>query len=342
MVHHPTGAGLGLPRASVKATAVACANIAFVKYWGHADSAQRWPANPSISLNLDCLSTTTTVALDEGLDQDTLTINDKSTGPAATKRVSRHLDRLRALAGSRGCMRVVSRNSFPTGAGMASSASAFAALTVAAAAALDLLLDERKLSSIARLGSGSACRSIPSGFVEWTVETGGGDSYAHSIASPEHWGLCDCIAVVSAEHKHVGSIEGHESAPTSLLHQARVEQAPARVKICRQAILDRDLETLGREMEEDAVAMHAVAMTARPPVYYWTPDTLRIMRAVVEWRAQGLPVYYTIDAGPNVHCLCEQDHRGTVEHHLRSLPGVAQVLVACPGREAHLVPDHLD
>ena len=331
----------------MKATAVACANIAFVKYWGHADrgsadSAKHLPANPSISLNLDCLSTTTTVTQVEGSDQDTLTINGIAAGTAARERASRHLDRLRALAGTKGCMRVVSHNNFPTGAGMASSASAFAALTVAAAATLGLSLDERALSSIARLGSGSACRSIPTGFVEWTVEAGEQDSYAHSIAPPEHWGLCDCIAVVSAEHKHVGSIQGHEAAPSSFLHQARVEQAPARVETCRQAILDRDLEALGREMEEDAVAMHAVAMTARPPVYYWTPDTLRIMRAVVEWRAQGLPVYYTIDAGPNVHCLCEQGHRETVEHRLRSLPGVTQVLVACPGREAHLVPDHLD
>jgi len=324
----------------MKATAVACANIAFVKYWGYAEAAKRLPANPSISLNLDCLSTTTTVALDEGLDQDTLIINGTTARPAAKERVSRHLDRLRALAGTSRRMHVVSRNNFPTGAGMASSASAFAALTVAAAATLDLSLDERTLSSIARLGSGSACRSIPTGFVEWTVEAGGGDSYAHSIAPPDHWALCDCIAVVSAEHKQVGSIQGHEAAPTSLLHQARVEQAPARVEICRQTILDRDLATLGREMEEDAIAMHAVAMTARPPVYYWTPDTLRVMRAVVEWRAEGLPVYYTIDAGPNVHCLCEQGHRKTVEQRLRALSGVAQVLVAYPGREAHLVPDH--
>jgi diphosphomevalonate decarboxylase len=326
----------------MKATAVACANIAFVKYWGHADSTQRLPANPSISLNLDCLNTTTTVALDKEAVQDTLIINGTPAGPAARERASRHLDRLRALAGTLSCMRVVSRNNFPTGAGMASSASAFAALTVAAAAALDLALDERTLSSIARLGSGSACRSIPTGFVEWTLEAGEQDSYAHSIAPRDHWRLCDCIAVVNTEHKHVGSIQGHEAAPSSLLHQARVEQAPARVETCRQAILDRDLEALGREMEEDAVAMHAVAMTARPPVYYWTPDTLRIIRAVVEWRAQGLPVYYTIDAGPNVHCMCEQGHRETVEQRLRSLPGVTQVLVACPGREAHLVPDHLD
>ncbi|MFL7809498.1 MAG: diphosphomevalonate decarboxylase, partial [Anaerolineae bacterium] len=169
----------------MKATAIACANIAFVKYWGHADSARRLPANPSISLNLDCLSTTTTVTRDRGAGQDTLIINGTSAGPAARVRVSRHLDRLRALADTRECMRVVSHNNFPTGAGMASSASAFAALTVAAAAALDLSLDERTLQSIARLGSGSACRSIPTGFVEWTVEASGQDSYAHSIAPPD-------------------------------------------------------------------------------------------------------------------------------------------------------------
>jgi diphosphomevalonate decarboxylase len=323
-----------------KATAVAYANIAFVKYWGHDDAERHIPANPSISVNLDYLRTETTVVLDD-LPQDELTINGKRADTAATRRVSTHLDRIRALSQRSSCARIVSRNSFPTGAGMASSASAFAALTLAAATALGLSLSERELSSLARLGSGSASRSIPSGFVEWSVEADGKTSFARSIAPPEHWSLCDCIAIVSAEHKRVGSTRGHDIAPSSSLHEARITQASARVDTCRRAILDRDLDTLGREMEEDAIVMHAVAMTSRPPVYYWTPDTLRVIRAVVEWRARGLPVYYTIDAGPNVHCMCDEQHRETLKQRLAALPGVTETLVACPGRGAHLVTSHL-
>ncbi len=324
-----------------KATAVACANIAFIKYWGHVDVERRIPANPSISMNLDCLSTTTTVAFEEDLTEDELTINATPADRGATRRVSEHLDRIRALCQVRCCARAASHNNFPTGAGMASSASAFAALTLAAAAALGLSLDEQTLSSLARLGSGSASRSIPAGFVEWMVGPAGETSHVRSVAPPEYWELCDCIAVVSAAHKRVGSVEGHSGAPSSPLYRARVDRAPALVDASRQAILARDLEALGEVMETDAIMMHAVAMTSRPPIYYWTPDTLRIVRAVVTWRAEGLPVYYTIDAGPNVHCMCEHTHRDELVHRLGALVGVEQVLTACPGRETYLVPDHL-
>jgi diphosphomevalonate decarboxylase len=319
----------------MKATAVAHPNIAFVKYWGHADAALHLPANPSISVTLDCLHTRTTVEFGEGRSADEVMIDGTAASPAARTRVSDHLDRVRALAGSALRASVHSESNFPAGAGLASSASAFAALTLASAAALGLELSTNQLATLARLGSGSACRSVPAGFVEWTI---GPDrsSAVRSIASPDHWALCDCIAVVSTRQKRVSSISGHRAAPSSPLYAARVQDATLQVPACRRAIEGRDLPHLGQIMERDAVMMHAVAMTSDPPIYYWAAETMRVVRAVVDWRAGGLPVYYTIDAGPNVHCLCEAAHREEVERRLRALPGVEQVLVACPGGGARL------
>jgi diphosphomevalonate decarboxylase len=325
----------------VKATAVANANIAFVKYWGDADPALHLPANPSISMNLDGLSTLTTVAFLAGQEADEVIVDGTPAGDRGLRRVATHMDRVRALARIELRARVVSRNNFPAGAGLASSASAFAALTLAAAAALGLTLPEDALSALARLGSGSACRSIPPGFIEWAVGDSHETSFAHSIAPPGHWSLCDCIAIVSTAHKAVGSAEGHVRAPSSPLQRVRVEGAAARVAACRAAIVARDLPVLGQVVEADTVMMHAVTMTSHPPIYYWTPATLRIIRAVVAWRAEGLPAYYTVDAGPNVHCLCEEANAAQVARRLEALPGVQQVRVTRPGRGAVLDSEHL-
>jgi diphosphomevalonate decarboxylase len=270
-----------------------------------------------------------------------VSIDGTPAGNAALRRVTAHLDRVRALAGTELQARVVSRSNFPTGAGLASSASAFAALTLAATAALGLTLAEDGLSALARLGSGSACRSVPPGFVEWAVGESHETSFARSIAPPGHWPLCDCIAIVSAAHKSVGSAEGKARALSSPLYRDRVEGAAARVSTCRTAILTHDLPALGQAMETDTVMMHAVALTSRPPIYYWTPATLRVIRAVVAWRAGGLPAHYTVDAGPNVHCLCEEAHAAELARRLEALPGVQQVRIARPGGGARLVSEHL-
>lgn len=319
-------------------TAEALSNIAFIKYWGNRDQALRLPSNPSLSMNLEGLKTVTTVAFEPGLDRDDVTINgQRVVGPAAD-RVSRQLDLVRALAGSYSAARVESRNTFPSGAGIASSASGFAALTVAAAAAAGLTLTEPHLSALARRGSGSASRSIPSGYAEWNMGTdpGGADSYAVSIAPPDHWDLVDVIAVLSAAHKATGSTEGHGLAESSPFQTARVAGAPTRLDICRTAVLARDFDALAAVVEEDAVAMHAVMMTSRPPLFYWQPLTLAIIQAVPVWRSTGLPVCFTIDAGPNVHCLTPRAHVAEVERQLRRL-GVPDVLTAGAGGPARIV-----
>jgi len=324
-----------------KATATAHPNIAFIKYWGNRDDALRLPANPSLSMNLGELATTTTVVFDEGLEQDELTIDGQPGEEAARVRVSSHLDLVRQRVGIRAAARLVSRNNFPAGVGIASSASGFAALTLAACAAAGLDLTEAQLSALARRGSGSASRSVPGGYTEWLMGRGNASSFAQSVAPADHWDLRDVVAVVSREHKAVGSSRGHGLAVSSPLHQARVAAIPAMLAGCTRALLARNLEAMGALIEGDAVMMHAVMMTSRPALYYWTPETMAIIHAVRSWRAEGLPVYYTIDAGPNVHLICEAADADAVEAQVRALPGVLDVLASGPGGPVRVVGEHL-
>ncbi len=323
-----------------QSTALAHPNIAFIKYWGNQNDELRLAANSSLSMNLDGLYTRTSVRFDPGLSGDEFHLNEQSVWGRGLDRVSLFLNYVRALAGIALPARVTSSNNFPTGAGIASSAAAFAALALAASTAAGLQLDERSLSRLARLGSGSACRSIPAGYVEWHAGTSDGDSYATSIAPAEHWDLVDCIAILSSGHKSVGSTEGHAAAPTSPLQAARLADASRRLEIARRAVLERDFPSFAEIVEHDSTMMHAVMMTSQPPLFYWEPLSLGIMKAVPLWRRDGLPCCYTLDAGPNVHVLCPAPAVGDVVARLQTMLGQrARVLTARPGGPAHLVED---
>lgn len=319
------------------ATAEASPNIALIKYWGDVDHALRLPANGSISMTLGGLSTVTRVTFDPTIDRDSLLLGGEPAGPAALERVARHLDVLRAHAGLDGHARVESTNNFPSGAGVASSASAFAALTLAALTAAGIAESSESLSRLARRGSGSACRSIMGGFAEWRAGTGDADSFATQLAPGEHWALVDLVAVISAAPKAIGSTEGHRLAATSPLQAARVADAPRRLAQCREAILRRDFDALAEVVELDSLMMHAVMMTSTPPLLYWMPTTVEILQAVASWRRGGLGVCATIDAGPNVHCLCEPGAAPAVEGALASVPGVERVLTCPPGGPARVL-----
>ena len=319
-----------------EATATACANIAFIKYWGKRDAELNLPANASLSMNLDRLTTVTTVEFSPDCDDDLIILDGRKERGEARQRIVAHLDRVRAMAGLRARARVISENSFPVGAGLASSASGFAALSLAATRAAGLELSQRELSILARFGSGSACRSVPAGFSEWTAGTCSDESFAKQIAPPEHWELRDVIAIVSRAHKRVGSTEGHSLAPTSHLHQARVASVAERLAQAKAALLERDLATLGPLIEEDAISMHAVMMTSRPPIYYWLPSSIKLIHEVQRWRAEGLEVYFTFDAGPNIHLICQAADQAEVERRLESIEGVLEVIVGGPGPGARV------
>jgi diphosphomevalonate decarboxylase len=319
------------------ATAVAHPNIAFIKYWGNRDNDLRLPANGSISMNLAALTTRTRITFDASFPSDLFDLNGKRQTGASLDRVVRHLNLVRGVRGVSTHAHVFSENDFPTGAGIASSASAFAALTLAAVAALGIEMPEQNLSRLARRGSGSACRSIPAGFVEWRKGTSDLDSFASSIAPVDHWDLSDCIAVIEEDRKKVGSTEGHPTAATSPLQAARVADCERRLEICRVAIQKKDFQALAEIIELDSNMMHAVMMTSKPPLFYWLPATLNVISAVQAWRKTGLAAAYTLDAGANVHVLCETENANTVKRRLSSLPDVKQVIVSPVGGAARLL-----
>ena len=351
------------PPSERKATCRAGSNIAFIKYWGVAGGAEdlNIPLNNSISMTLADAHTTTTVAWDDSgcLPEDTVAIDGEQLVGASAERIVAHLDRLRALAGvsDRAC--VVSNNNFPMASGIASSASGFAALTVAGAAALGLRLDATRLSAVARRGSGSASRSLFGGFVEWERGWGGGKSkekigesggeslldsrsVARQLHNEDHWALRDVIAIVSAGAKRVSSSSGHRLAATSPLNTARTRCVGAWLETVRQAIAERDIGLLGPVLELDALAMHGVMMTSSPSLLYWQPGTLEVLQAVRSWREdEGVPVYFTIDAGPNVHLLCEAEIAAEVARRVGTLPAVGRVLVSGPGTGPELLDGHL-
>ena len=328
MSHRGTDGSAASPRL---ATARACANIAFVKYWGNRDAALRLPYNSSLSMNLHAATTTTSVVFDQPPGRDSVEINGTPAGAEALERVSKHLDLVRRLGGLSAGATVQSENTFPMGAGIASSASGFAALTCAAAVAAGLDLDERRLSALARRGSGSAARSVPTGYVEWHAGTDDDSSYAESIAPPDYWDLTDLVAVVSRAHKALGSTDGHAAAEASPLFRARIKSMDATFALMRDALFGRDLARLGEMMEAEALSLHAIAMTGTPSALYWTGGTVELLSSVRQWRDAGLPVYFTLDAGPNVHMVCESAHAPDVEREARRLHFVDHVLMNRPG-----------
>ncbi len=325
------------------ATALAPSNIAFIKYWGVADRRLTLPYNESVSMNLDGCSSRTTVTFDSRLVRDEVVIawygqDEQPATGRQYERVVEQLDRVRARAGTEARARVRSANNFPADAGIASSASGFAALTVAAVAAAGLKLDERDLSILTRQsGSGSACRSIPDGFVHWRNDGTDIGSYAVSVAGPETWDLADVVAIVDTSAKRVGSAENHGRVTTSPYFAVRLQEVPGRVAQTLDAIRERSLARLGPLCEADAVSMHVVAMTAVPPTFYWTGGTMTVMHALHRWRDEGLQAYWTMDAGANVHVICAGADVPEVERRLRELPEVQWTISNHPAPGARLI-----
>ncbi len=319
------------------ATAIAHPNIAFIKYWGNRDAALRIPLNGSISMNLAGLETRTTVRFDESLSSDRFFLNGQALAGKPLQRVSTFLDEIRRLANQPQFAQVESKNNFPLGAGIASSASAFAALALAGSQAAGLELTEKDLSRLARLGSGSAARSVPGGYVEWQAGYSDADSFAYSIAGPEYWNLVDLIAIVDPLEKVTGSSEGHDLAATSPLNPLRQSGVNERLAICREAILKRDFAAFAEVVEEDSNWTHAVMRTSDPPLYYWRPETEVILWQVLAWRKAGHAICATVDAGPNVHIMALENEIAWLKAELAQIQGIKDLILARPGSGAVLV-----
>ncbi|MEN1728192.1 MAG: diphosphomevalonate decarboxylase [Pseudomonadota bacterium] len=322
---------------TIQARARAGSNIALVKYWGKRESALNLPATGSISLTLDSLFTVTTVKLTGNASPDRLILNGEVTDPA---RVSVLLNHFRTLAQTNTGFDISSENNFPTAAGLASSASAFAALAVAANGVLDLQLSATRLSELARRGSGSAARSIFGGFVEMARGEldDGSDSVASALADAEQWPLNVVVAITSEAAKAVPSTQGmNHTVATSPYFPAWLEQVEVDLGRARQAIAQRDFSALCEVTEASALAMHASAMAAQPGVIYFNPATLSCIEAVRDLREQGADVCFTIDAGPQVKAICLPGDEDRVADRLAAVEGVSRVLRSGLGSGAGLI-----
>ena len=325
-----------------KAAAQAHPNIALVKYWGKRDPERNIPAVGSISVTLAGMRTLTRVCFDQALNEDRFFLNGAEAPERDRGRVSRFLDRVRQMAGTELRAEVLSENDFPTGAGLASSASGFAALALAATSALGLNLDRRELSRLARLGSGSAARSIFGGFVEMKIVSRGGkvDAYAEQLAPPQHWPLKVLVAVVSERPKDTGSTQGMlRSAATSPFYAGWVKSSGGDLEEMRRAIAERNFALLGEVAEHSCLKMHALMMSSRPPLLYWRPETVKIMETVWEMRRNGIPAYFTIDAGPQVKVICEAERAEQVKNILENLQEIQNIIECALGEDANLIEE---
>jgi diphosphomevalonate decarboxylase len=323
----------------MKATAKSPANIAFIKYWGKTDSKTRVPENNSISMCLSDLFSICTVEFRQDLKKDEVVFKgEKVVTEREKERIVGVLDRARSLGKTKLRARVVTENNFPKATGIASSASGLSAVTVAALGALGVELRERELSKLARLASGTACRSMADGWVEWEKGTNADNSFAKQIFPVDWWQITDVVAIVTNKMKKVSSTEGHGLAETSPFYKARIKGMREKISSIKQAIRKRDLAEFGRIVEDEALNMHAVCLTSQPPIVYWNETTIKIMREVMEWREEGdLESYFTIDAGSSVHVICRKRDAQKAARKLRKIEGVKRVVVNNPGIGARLL-----
>lgn len=306
-------------------------NIALVKYWGKRDEALILPHQSSFSVTLAPLSVTATVEF--GRPADEIEINGAPAQGEERARVVRLLDEVRANR-SLGGAYVSTRGDFPKAAGLASSAAAFAALAVAARSAAGLPEDARAASILARLGSGSASRSVHGGFCVWHrgERADGTDSYAEQVFPADHWpSLRLLVALVAREEKKVKSRDGMRlTVETSPYYAAWVKDAEAEVPRAIELVRRRDLAGLGALAERNAWRMHATALAADPPLCYLQPGTLAVIHALARARERGVPVWFTLDAGPNPVLLTDEAHVEAVEALAREA-GATEVVRCWPG-----------
>lgn len=327
--------GRGMKRAVAKA----CANIALLKYWGKNDAELNLPAVPSLSMTIREMSTQTEVFFSEEFPTDELHLNGKNTMGIALERISRHLDRITQRSSGQWRARVISSNDFPTAGGLASSASGFAALTLAAAHAFGLNLSERALSILARQGSGSAARSIYGGLAMLGVGTPGqvDSAYASPLSMP--WtDVCLVVGLLGSQEKSCSSTQGmNQTTRTSPFFESFVSQSFKDMHEALQAISTQDLEWLGRITERSALRMHATMWAAEPSVVYFQPATLAALHVVQGLRSKGIPAWFTCDAGPHPKVLTTLSNSGVVKQALMDVPGIQQILIGTPGEGARLV-----
>lgn len=333
-----------------KFTAIANVNFALSKYWGKRDPVLNLPATSSLSVTIDNLESVSTVQADSKLSYDELILNDNLISKDSLEfkdQIEPYLNYCRSLAKTKDKFKIKSKNNFPTGAGLASSASGFAAMSVAINQVLELGLDTKGLSVLARRGSGSATRSILGGFNIWNKGKldDGSDSHIESVASGDFWpDLRVLVCVTEEERKKNSSRVGmSQTAETSRIFQKLwLNQAEQDLLVIKDSILNRDFEQLGFVAEKNSQLMHATMLESSPPLIYFNDTALKICTELTKARSQGLSAYYTMDAGPQVKILCLENSLSDVEALVNLIPGIKSMRVCKPANEnARLLDSHL-
>ena len=319
----------------MRATARAQPNIALIKYWGKRDTRRNLPVVGSISVTLADLKTTMCVEFDDALSGDVLIVNERES-TTMLPRIKRCLDSV--VGKQRKSARVSSHSNFPIAAGLASSASAFAALVIAADAAAGQGMDTAQLASLAGRASGSAARSLYGGYVE--LDNSGDDISVRCLRPADEWPLKVVIAITASGPKPVGSTEAMEICrKTSPFYERWVEQQAEDLADARAAIGERDFVGLASIAEHNCLKMHSVMWASRPPISYWNSATLGCMQAVRKLQSQGVAVFFTIDAGPQVKAVCEPAVEARVRDAMAATDGVEDILISGLGTGAARIAD---
>lgn len=324
----------------MKATATAPSNIAFTKYWGKKNEDLKIPENGSISMNLNNLLTTTTVEFNPEYKKDSVVINNKNDLKESEK-VIKQLDLIRKRTKKFLKAKVVSINNFPIGTGLSSSASGFAALTLAATKAIGLNLTEKELSILTRQGSGSACRSIPDGFVEWIGGDSSETSYAKSLYPSKYWTIVDVVAIISKERKDIPSTDGQKLARTSPFFITRLNNINKKINQFKKSLETKNFTEFGQIIENEALELHAIMLTSTPSLIYWQPETVKLMKLVKKWRSEDLEVYFTINTGQDVHLIIEEKNTKELIQKLKGIKEVKNIIINQPSVGARLTEKHL-
>lgn len=312
-----------------KITARAHTNIALVKYWGKENEELIIPANSSLSLTLDEFYTDTSVQFDETLQSDEVTLNDQTVEDI---KITNFMNIIREKANIPYFARIESTNHVPTSAGLASSASAYAALSAAGSKAAGLNLSEKELSRLARRGSGSATRSIFGGFAAWNKGSDDETSYGYSIEDPVKMDINMIAIILDNQPKKISSRKGMKiSIETSPYYNSWIEQTKADFRTISDAIKNNDFTTLGKTAELNAMRMHSLTLSSDPSYLYINSDSIEVINMVKELRENGIECYYTMDAGPNVKIICRNNNINAITKKLSSRFDENQIKVSGPG-----------
>jgi diphosphomevalonate decarboxylase len=315
-----------------KGFARAHTNIALIKYWGKVDDQLILPANDSISLTLDRFYTDTYVTFSEKHTKNSFYLNNTPVPFKSMNRVNRVIEATKRQFNYDGFAKIESYNHVPTSAGLASSASGMAALAGAAVSALGDPSDLTGMSRMARLGSGSASRSIFGGIVQWHRGTDHQSSYAEQIVDENHIDLNMVTIVVDSRKKKIKSTNGmQKTVETSPFYPAWVQAANDAIPEMIDAVKSQNFTKIGQLAEHSASMMHATTLSADPAFTYFAPETIKAINLVKQLRVNGIECYYTIDAGPNVKVLCRSKDTIEIRNFLKNYFDERQLVIAKPG-----------